>query len=119
MRGEVSTKSVRERTSLEQLQVIFEMLDTWIREVPSVAAATAARLGRAVEQVRFAYDGNAIEVPHTRSEVEFGLEQLVFSVDDSVGESMAMRALEALWSAVGKDVRIVKSEEGVWRPSMS
>jgi hypothetical protein len=102
IRSELSTKSVRSRTSIEKLEVALEILDSRLREAPAVAAAAARQLGVAPEDVWFAPDDTALEgVADQRRDERFSLRELRPTDDD---RTATVRLLGVLWSAVGKSL---------------
>jgi hypothetical protein len=111
VRGELSTKSVREKSQAEQLMTVVSTLDAQLRQVPSVAEATAAGLDVSVGAIRFAYDETAIETSAAQPESEFRLTDLVWAEDEA---AVAMNALAILWSGLGRDTRPQRSPEGAW-----
>lgn len=83
IRSELSTKSVRSRTSIEKLEVALEILDSRLREAPAVAAAAARELGASPEDVWFAPDDTALEgVADQRRDERFSLRELRPTDDD-------------------------------------
>lgn len=111
VRGELSTKSVREKSQVEQLMTVVAILDALLRQAPSVAAATAAGLDVLVDNIRFAPDETAIEMSIAQFEEEFRLTELAWDATDA---PIAMNALAVLWNGVGRETAPQKSREGVW-----
>lgn len=108
LRAELSTTSVRPRTSIEQLEVALEILDSRLREAPAVAAAAARQLGVSPDDVWFAPDDTALEgVADQRRDARFSLRELQPSVED---RSEAVRLLGVLWNALGQSVPEMEKE---------
>jgi hypothetical protein len=107
LRSELSRKSVRERTSLERLEVALSAIDSRLREAPAVAASAGQLLGVPPENIRFEHDATAIEVLHPRSEDIFSLSTLEYG---PLEEERVCRALTTLWAAVGRKPEPIRKE---------